>query len=280
VLLLPIQKRSSLRRCAGHGGINIGFAGASAPPGVRTASVAAHMGGLSMTYAMVRWRLALCQRTEGRSADMCKTRPITLASIIAIVAAASMPTVALAATAGWMVNGTPLSGSKTLATTAKTDENAKISFFGLVMTCSGANINNTAPQISPPNMGTTAKLELTGCVVSPPCVLVESRIVTEPLLSEVTLEDALATTTTFRPKAGTTFSTFEIEGEACGAAGNFLIDGAERVLSIEGQIENTLQQIKSITTEASKELFVGKSPMGVASSALLKLASGERWSFL
>jgi hypothetical protein len=203
-----------------------------------------------------------------------------LSAVVVVLVFGVLASGASAATAGWMVNGALLTGSKALATTAKTDENTKIAFAGLVMTCSGATLNGASPVITSPNKGSATKLEFTSCVATAPCVLTTSTITTLPVSSETTLEGALATTTIFRPTTGTTFSTFAIEGETCASAGNVRFNGQEKVLSPEGQDENTLQLIKSITTAATKELFVGKTAASLEGSALLKLASGERWSFL
>jgi hypothetical protein len=206
---------------------------------------------------------------------------LILSAFVAVLALSALASsAASAATAGWMVNGTLLSGSKALATTAKTDENAKLSGAGLVITCSGATLNGTTPEITSPNKGSAGKLEFTSCVATAPCKLTTSTITTLPVSSETTLEGALATTTIFKPKTGTTFSTFAVEGETCAAAGNIAINGQDKVLSPEGQDERTLQLIKSITTEATKELFIGKTASTLEGSALLKLSTGEPWSFL
>jgi hypothetical protein len=205
---------------------------------------------------------------------------LILSAFAAVFALGAFATSVASATAGWMVNGTLLSGSKALATTAKTDENAKLSGAGLVITCSGATLNSTSPQITSPNKGSASKLEFTSCVAAAPCALAKSTITTLPVSSETTGESASATTTIFKPTTGTTFSTIAVEGETCAAAGNVVINGQEKVLSPEGQVENTLQLIKSITAEASKELFIGKTAASLSGSSLLKLASGERWSFL
>jgi hypothetical protein len=186
---------------------------------------------------------------------------------------------ASAATAGWMVNGALLSGSKALATTAKTDESFKLTGAGLTITCSGSTVSSLAPEISSPSMGTFL-LVFVECIAVPPCFLIVTGIRTVTILTETTLQGSQATVTTLKPKTGTTFSTFAVEGETCAAAGNVAVNGQAKILAPEGQIENTLQLQKAITTEASKELFIGKTAASLSGSALLKLASGERWSFL
>jgi hypothetical protein len=210
---------------------------------------------------------------------MPKIRLVIPIFVAVLALSALAASAASAATAGWMVNGATLSGSKVLATTAKTDEPAKLIASTLTITCNGATLNGGSPTISSPSMGSATFLEFTSCVATEPCELVGSTIRTLPLLSETTLEGALATTTIFKPQTGTTFSTFAITG--CAAEGNIAVNGQDKVLSPEGQDENTLQLIKSITKEASKELFVGsKTAATLEGSALLKLANGERWSFL
>jgi hypothetical protein len=218
------------------------------------------------------------KNTERRSRAMYKASLVAVSCAVAALMGVAIP--ASAATAGWMVNGTTLSGSKALATTAKAEEPTRISFAGLTITCSGVSVNSTAPEISSPNMSSATALEFTSCAVSGSCTLPTSTFKTLPVLTETTLEGSLATVATVRPKTGTVFATFELEGEACGFAGNLQLTGQYKSLAPAGQDENTLQLTKTITTEASKELFIGKTAVALLESDLLKLASGERWSFL
>jgi hypothetical protein len=203
-----------------------------------------------------------------------------LVTATVFVLVASTASVAVASTAGWMVNGAQLSGSKALATTAKTDENTKLIAGGLTITCSGATIKGVAPEIKSPSTSSASALEFTNCAATAPCSLTSAVITTSPILAETTLEGALATTATIKPKSGTEFSTFAIEGENCAATGNIMVNGQVKVLVAAGQDEGSLQLMKAISTEASKELFIGKTATSISVSSLVKLATGERWSFL
>jgi hypothetical protein len=211
---------------------------------------------------------------------MSRLKSVMWASLAVLVLGALASTPALATTAGWMANGTLLSGSKALETAAKVDQEFVLSGAGLTIKCTGSTLNAVAPTISSPNKGSASSITFTSCKASAPCELATTSIGTAPVATETTLEGTLATITTIKPSTGTRLSTFEVLGETCAAAGMIAVNGQDKLLSPEGQDENTQQLIKSITTEASKELFIGKSAASLTGSALLRLCSGERWSLL
>jgi len=205
----------------------------------------------------------------------------TLIAVFALGALASAS--ASAATAGWMVNGTLLSGSTPLATTAKVDQSGflKSSAANVELECSGTTLNGVAPEITSPSKGSASSLIFTSCIaLSPNCTIGSSEIKTVPLLAEVTLEGVLAVIATFKPETKSVFATFLFNGEKCAAEGLNAVTGTAKVLAPTGQDERTLQQINAIATEVSNELKVGSSAAELKGSALLKLASSLEWSFL
>jgi hypothetical protein len=211
---------------------------------------------------------------------MCRVRRIVVVCVgvlaLSVLASAS----ALAATAGWMVNGTNLKGSAALATTAAVDEDGILVGAGFHIQCSGKTANSIAPEIKSPNTGRASSLEYTECEGEEPCKINSPTIKIFPVTEEATLEGVLATVATFKPATGTVFATIKFEGTECGLAGETPFKGQFKVLAPFGQDEGTLGQVNSITTEASKELLVGGSAAGAKGSVLLQLAHGEPWSFL
>jgi hypothetical protein len=209
---------------------------------------------------------------------MSKTKLIMSAFVAVLAFSALASASASAATAGWMVNGKLLSGSAALATTAKVDEKAKLSAAGVEIECTGENLNGVAPQITSAASGSATSLIFTGCVSkTATCTLGTTTIGTVPVIAEATLDGALGVLATFSPKTKTTFTTIEYLGANCALEGIQPVTGKAVVLDPTGQDEATSQLIK--VTSAST-LKVGSSAATLTGSALLKLASGEPWSFL
>jgi hypothetical protein len=192
-----------------------------------------------------------------------------------LVLGAAVSNAAFAATAGWMVKGAMLSGSKALATTAKTEGNIVLHSTAFVITCSGENVNMTNPSISSPSMG-LAGLEFTKCEGAPPCTISGTTIKTVPLLLEATLDGESAVKAVFTPETKVTFATVEFNGPTCSLLGVQPITGSQEILAAQGQSEMTLQLFQAVGTT----LKVGAAPAALLGRFLLKLASGEPWSFL
>jgi hypothetical protein len=130
-------------------------------------------------------------------------------------------------------------------------------------------------------MGLATSLEFTECKsLVENCSLSSSSISTVPILVEVTLESTKADVATFTPETKTVFATFAFVGEKCAIIGTQAVTGKAKVLAPTGREERTLQLIKSITTAVSGELKIGSSGATLEGAALLRLASGETWSFL
>ncbi len=199
---------------------------------------------------------------------------VAFAAVLVFSAVAS--SMASAATAGWMVNGALLSGSKPLATTAKVEQAGILEGANFKITCTGETLNGVSPTITSPAKGSATSLEFTGCSGEEPCSIEGTTIKTVPISVEATLDGALAAKATFTPQTKNTFATIHFIGPSCALLGVQPVTGTQEVLAPEGQDERTLQLIKAI----GSSLKVGSSPATLLGSALLKLASGETWSFL
>lgn len=207
---------------------------------------------------------------------------VAIAAVFVISAAASS---AASAATNWMVNGTELTGTAALAATASVEERGKLEGGNVNIECNGSTLNGTEPVISATtNMGLAKSLTFTNCKsLVANCSLTSSTISTVPILVEVTLEGSTGSTAdiaTFAPETKNTFATFAFEGELCGISGTQGVTGKAKVLAPTGQVERTLQLIKSITTAASGELKIGSSGATLEGAALLQMANGQAWSFL
>ena len=204
---------------------------------------------------------------------------VTLSVLVALFALSAIAS-ASASAAGWMVSGTELSGSTSLATTAKTDKAAKLKAAGVTIECTGTNLEGTSPVITAPNTGSATSLTFTECESTNATCSVTKTIGTVPIHATVALGAGNDVKARFLPKTKTVFATIEYKGATCALLGVQPVSGKALVDDANGKVESVLQLIEAVTTEASGELKVGSSPAELTGSALLKLASGAQWSFL
>jgi hypothetical protein len=210
---------------------------------------------------------------------MSRAKVIIAALITTLAVSVVGSSVASAATAGWMVGGTNLTGTAALATTAAVDQSAVLKFKEITVTCKGKTLNGLAPIIESSNKGSASSLEFTECAAAGKCELVGTKINTAPISVEATLDGVLAVTATFKPKTTNVFTTLLFTGTLCGIGGEVQgVTGHVAVLAPTGQDERTVQQIN--VDAAGTALEVGEAPATLTGSALLKLASGKTWSFL
>jgi hypothetical protein len=198
-----------------------------------------------------------------------------LALSVSISAASSS-----AATVGWMVNGTLLSGSKALATTAQVEKNFTAGFAGVKVECTG--LNATAPQITAPNKGSATSIEFTGCAGAAPCSIEGSTIKLLPVLLEASASGALAVTATFTTDASKhLFTTLKFLGATCSVGGETVpLSGQFKALASRGQDEQVGQLFAAKVTEASEEFKVGSSNASLECYIIIVLATSVPWSFL
>jgi hypothetical protein len=180
-----------------------------------------------------------------------------------------------------MVNGTMLSTTAALASTAAVDKESRLTFGGTTVVCTGKTQNAIAPMIQSTNKGSATSLGFTGCttLAGEKCELVGTAINTLPISLEATLDSPLAVLTTIRPKTGTVFTTILFTGSLCATGGEVQgLTGHVAVLGPTGLGERASLQVNAASR--GTELFVGEAPATLEGSALLKLASGLPWSFL
>jgi hypothetical protein len=212
---------------------------------------------------------------------MPNSRLVGVALFVTLVLSVSVSAVSSsAATVGWMVNGSLLSGSKALATTAQVEENFIGGFAGISITCTG--LNGIAPQITAPNKGSATSIEFTGCAAAMPCHIEGTTLKLLPVLLEANLDGSLAVTVTFTSDASKhLFDTLLFLGATCSVGGEVLpATGQIKVSESRGQDEQAGQLFIANITEASEEFKVGSSNTSLKGRAILRLASGEPWSFL
>jgi hypothetical protein len=207
---------------------------------------------------------------------MPKTKMVVAIILSALVLSTS--TSASASTAGWMLNGTLLSGSAALATTAVVDEPYTLSGGGVNLECGGPN--DFDGTLHGKDSVLVGHENILGCSTELANCSVDSTYSTLPLVGEATLEGALADKVTFKPATGTLFSTIKFSGEKCAIAGVVPISGKATSKLVTGQDERTSQLLQFNITEASKELFIGGTPLALKAGELVKVQSGQTWSFL
>ncbi len=212
---------------------------------------------------------------------MQNTKIVVVACAVALALGAAAADSASGATAGWMVGGSLLSGSKQLAPTASVQSSLRLNVAGITIECRTNTFKGNAAEIISPNVMKAHGIEFTECNgTKGECSLGSETVTTVPVLIEVTLEGVLATIARLKPQTKTTIATASFIGEKCALLGVQNITGSVLVLSLTAQDERSTQQSTSITTEVSGELKVGASVASVTTTATTSLASGQTWSFL
>jgi hypothetical protein len=179
-----------------------------------------------------------------------------------------------------MINGTMLTGSAALTTTATVDQDDILESAGVTIICEGSTLNSIAPEIKASNKGAASTLEFTKCSAAEPCKIASATVKSVPVILEATLDGVLAAVVTIKPDGGTVFTTIKFEGAECGLSGTTPIKGQVKVLLPTSQDERTLHLINAVTSAGSSELLLGNAGASLSGSALLRLASGQSWSFL
>lgn len=204
---------------------------------------------------------------------------LALATCLPLLALGALASAASAATAGWMVNGSLLSGTKAVGT-ASISSAWQLEVAGIIVSCNGSTIDNVHPELVAPNQAKAISFQFTECAVNSGSCFITKTLGIVPTITESTLDGALGIKETIKPQTKTLFATIKFEGAECLLAGTDPVTGKISVLDPSGQDEKTMQEFTSTTTAASGELRVGSSGASVKGTALTKLASGEQWSFL
>ncbi len=215
-----------------------------------------------------------------------KTILATLPMIVALCAVDSA-----SASANWFIDGNELGAGQTaaLSTTAKVDADTVFNFskLKLKIICTGSLFRGTSLEIAGGNTGKAASLIFEGCSTTEPATGCEienqpASIVTNPILATARQgpSKTSADRITFAPQVGAKFAEISLGLlDKCGLS-SLTIKGTMTINAPTGQHEETLQAIEglgsienhSLESEGSKVYLEG-------GKALLKLASGSKWSF-
>lgn len=203
---------------------------------------------------------------------------------MAFAIAASMSTQVFAATSGWMVNGTKLTGTAAISTTASVHEPFILDFSGEEIRCSGEDLSLAKPVINGASgMSDVESLGLRKCHGNSICPLatgMNEEIKTLPVLADLTLDGTPGTKGRFlATNTSKLLATIDFEGAECSFAGPSGIFGALAFLAPTGRSESTLQSI-NLVTEVAGELRLGPIPATLDGSFLLRLANSGSFSFL
>jgi hypothetical protein len=213
------------------------------------------------------------------------------ATIVVLVAAFALSAVAAGtASAEWFINGTKLTGSAALATTAKVDTDAVLDIGTIKILCKGGLLRGARPEIDSANEGGMAEsLTFEGCETIEPatkCTLVGQprTITTNPVTATVkkltgsSKEDRVI----FTPLTKKSFAILPFsETNTCALnSEEESVNGSVTVGAPTGQEENEAQAIEGLGSTENNSLEVaGLKAFILRGRALLKLASGSKWSF-
>jgi hypothetical protein len=206
--------------------------------------------------------------------------------LIGLTVALALGTSAVAsASAAWYVEGTELSSTAALATTAKLDEsvNLNVPSLGVKLTCTGGAskvLSATKPYIQAPGSLGAESLILQGCSeITPTSCEISETIATEPVAASVEKVEFPLDRIRLVPKTGKVLASITFEG-TCLEAGEEPVDGSVTLDAAGLQEESATQSVSPLgTTENnSLELLKDKSYLEHG-KALLQLASGKVFAF-
>ena len=215
---------------------------------------------------------------------------ITVMALFAVVALSAM-IASSASAAGWHVNGTELgkNSKQALTTAAAVDTAATLSIVTksetIQIKCTGTTLNGTSPEIIGTNEGMAKALTFTGCATTKPatkCTLSKTTVATNPIKVFVTKGSGEADVATFDPLSEEPFAEipFSETGNTCVFTEPEPINGSVRVNAPTGQTEEELQAIEGQGSFENNSLEIAKDKAYIeGGKALLKLASGSKWSF-
>jgi len=195
---------------------------------------------------------------------------------------------AASASAGWLVNGTPLTGSQALSTQAAVTEESTllVPTLNLQIKCNGKFLDGTSPQISGTNKGFASALTFLGCsTVTPTSCELEKQpasIATNPILATVTKGTGESVKATFTPETGTSFTNINFaKTNECAFKGVEPVTGSLVAGAPTGQLSLLAQPLVGLgSTEGNNSLQIaGDKSFLDGGRALLTLANDAKWSF-
>jgi hypothetical protein len=184
---------------------------------------------------------------------------------------------------GWRIAGAALPpGSKAaLSTKAVVDEPATLNVPGLSLKISCSGLSGTKPEIIGENEGAVEHLTFEGCSEITPttCKLETPTISTEPITALAFDAISPDVRVHFTPKSGKSFATLTFVG-SCSLAGEKPVNGTVTVDAPNGQSEEVSHALAGLGSQENNSLEVsGQKGYLEKGKALLKLASGSKWSF-
>jgi hypothetical protein len=217
---------------------------------------------------------------------LSKVKMVMVVSVVVVVLGVFG---AVPALAGWLINGTTLTGSAAVSTQALTDAPATflVPALGLAIQCTGHFLDGLRPQIFGGDKGYAEQLRFLGCGTVTPakCELIEKNdtsISTTAVLVLASLGKGESVNVVFTPETKATFGNIEFsEANTCAFNGDEPVNGAAVAGLPTGQLSLLAQQITGLgSTEGNNSLLVdGDKAFIEGGSYLLTLASDSKWSF-
>jgi hypothetical protein len=206
---------------------------------------------------------------------------VALVSVLSALSAAS-------ASASWFVGGTELKTSAALATTEVVDEIATMltPLLGITIVCSGGSLKDVDPQIIAGNSVRAEALKFLGCNVTQPamgCSLEEKNqtIDTTPITAQVFLGTGDSDRVVYSPQSKATIANIPFnETNTCAFASLEPVKGSITDSVPGGQLEEVTETLVGLGSVENNSLEMGGDKVVIdGGRALVKLASGSKWSF-
>jgi hypothetical protein len=226
-------------------------------------------------------------RSERRSSKMSRVK-VTAMALFAVIA---MSAVAVSsASAEWLVSGKALSGTAPLTTAAVVDAKTKLlvpSVEDLTIECAGSTLDGVEPRIEGTDRGFASSLTFLACSTINPATncKIESQpvgISTNPILALAALKAGEEDKVTFTPETGKVFASIAFSTtNTCAFNGVEGVKGSVTVGAPGGTLESETHSIVGLGSVENNSLEVANSKAYlIGGNALLKLASGSKWSFM
>jgi hypothetical protein len=209
---------------------------------------------------------------------------------MALVAVFAFSAVAAAATASaaWFVGGAELKTSAALTTAAAVDEDFKLlvpAVEDLTIECTGTTLDGIGPRIEGTDKSFASSLKILGCkTIKPLGCPIEAQpvtITTNAILVLAALKSGEADKLTYFGEAGDTITVIRFgEANTCAFNSEEGVKGSVTLGAPTGELELENQAVVGLGSFENNSLEVANSKAYViGGKALLRLASGSKWSF-
>jgi hypothetical protein len=217
---------------------------------------------------------------------MLRAKIITTIGIVACVFSALG---AASASANWFVGGTELKTSARLATAEVIDEIPTILVpnLGIAATCSGGTFDNVSPEIIAGNSVKAQALKFLGCNITKPatgCSFEEPNqtISTVPITATAFLGPGEEIRVVYLAQTKGTIAVIPFKEEnTCALTGLEPVKGLITDGVPKGQLEATSETLVGLGSVENNSLEIGAGNKVTieGGKALVRLASGSKWSF-